>query len=950
MTKAPPKFNASSSAVAIEVRGAGSPDVNGTYARTPLKSCRSEVFQKPGTRLAIIKRGEGRNWAIVDLGGRPTGSVDKGDYKPAASSLNWLDSSIGNSLLRWRPQALVLYEVDSQMSSTPLPPEVGWQAVEAILPAPCVTTCGFDITPASILVGRIPGSRLKQVAEASPTSNKVTASIYKPKRTASAPTLPPLGAQVSYGSSATHEAFTGQYGSVSFLPAVSSPSMKKDVPGEIMMLNFTVLLSRQSFHTEWGWIMSPDDLNSNGRRVIMDVEIGSPLDRWNAWQLVRGRPDLCVRSGDQILKSDGRWAHYDTELESSEGFEHFPDAPTEGFARPPGVGATTIYLELGRIVRRPSMPSPPRLEGWEVGHGLRVDFGAEMAGKWQQDVIAWALVLREDIPAGTLGAGSAGKVECNWHVYDGESGKVRPISQGLEVGSLIPDPSQRSLTVHLGTGIKTGRTYSACIAFLTADGWSSFSQLSRSIYLRKSAGPVNGILALTLPDEDVQVVQTVSLMRAVQRAEPARRNRVFFALPLNVRPCFTTPISSQCKVGNGAEFLSSIKLLTLPLVLRKGRPKGLKVSCPEDGGNVLVVDETGSQDENQHRALKLPGVNVEWRLMQGDFIVRINGLSGSLPMVEELTRDPPILALEVLRAAGGKIDEASQIFRLNVDYDEKVSKHVEEVRVHGLLGHTDAQLAMTLVSSDESLIDQSIAQATKRDIEIYRQLYSTAPDYEVTSQNLDEGLPPNPILQESKQRVLVLRRLRAVAEYKEDSSSAGAEQGMLVQACRVLSWALADPSCDPEFLIQKIEEFQQVGGGLIRSSTHAMVLKKRAHFQSHLWWWRQRLKQLRKSIKEATDDLLSCERSERKENRSQKPVLGRTMNIVEARNILRQKLSQVDDFAEELGFDLAESQAVYKRNTTGAKVVVTASGEVVLATKTFYPERTLELGEEQGWW
>lgn len=940
MAKAPPKFNISSTALGIAVHGAGSPDVNGTYARTQLKSCGSEVFQKPGTRLAIVKRGEGRNWAIVDLGGKPTGSVDKGDYKPTATSMNWTDSGIGASLIRWRPQAIVLYEVDSQMNSSPLPPEIGWMAVEASSPAPTLSTCGWDITPKSILVGRIPGDRLKQVAEASPTSNKVSASIYKPKRSASAPILPPLGMQVPYGSSPTHEASTAQYGAASFLPAV-----KKDVPGDVTMLNFTALLSRRSFHTEWGWALSVDELNSNGRRVIADIEIGSPLDRWNAWQIVRGRPDLCVRPGDQILKSDGRWAHYDTELESSHGFEDFPDAPTEGFTRPPGVGATTIYVEFGRVVRRPSAPRPPRLDGWEVGHGLRAEFGTDVAGKWQQDVLAWALVLREDIPAGTL-AVPTGKALCNWHVYDAESGKVRPFGQGLEVGSLIPDASQRTVTVHLSMGVKTGRTYSACIAFLTVDGWSAFSQLSRSVHLRKRPGPPNGILALTLPAEDEQVLQTVSLMRAVHRSGAAGKNRVFFSLPQEVRPGFTTPIASQCKLGNSAEFLSSMKLLTLPVVLRNGRPKGLKVSCPEEGGSVLLVDENGTGD-SQRKVLKLPGTHVEWGLMPGDFIARINGLSGSLPMVEELTRDPPILALEVLRAAGGKIDDASQFFRLNDDLDEKMSKHVEEVRVHGLLGHTDAQLAMTLVSSGEGLIEQAIAQATKRDIEIYRELYSKPPSYEVSSQNLDEGLPVNPILQEAKQRVLVLRRLRAIAEYKGESTSAGAEQGALQEACRLLAWAIADPSCDPDMLSQKIDQFEQVGGGLIRSSTSAMILKKRAHFQLHLWFWRQRLKQLRKSTKEAADDLLYCEASERK---GAKKEHRRTINIVEARNILHQKLSLSDDFAEELGFDLAEAQAVYKRNTSGAKVVVTASGEVVLASQTFYPERTLELGTELGWW
>eukprot|EP00434_Breviolum_minutum_P030856 symbB.v1.2.027286.t1/scaffold2791.1/size70196/3 len=138
--------------------------------------------------------------------------------------------------------------------------------------------------------------------------------------------------------------------------------------------------------------------------------------------MVRGREDMCIRRGDQLLKQNGGWAFSEVSMESPEGFEDLPGMEDGGAE---GIGETMLVMDFGRFVQRPCPPQPPRMEPWEVGYGLRVEIDPFLAGPYEEEVIAWALILKEEVPDANLGSESLGKAESCWRAYNSESGKVR---------------------------------------------------------------------------------------------------------------------------------------------------------------------------------------------------------------------------------------------------------------------------------------------------------------------------------------------------------------------------------------------------------------------------------------------------------------------------------------------------------------------------------------------
>ncbi|CAE7941684.1 Pla2g12a [Symbiodinium necroappetens] len=71
---------------------------------------------------------------------------------------------------------------------------------------------------------------------------------------------------------------------------------------------------------------------------------------------------------------------------------------------------------------------------------------------------------------------------------------------------------------------------------------------------------------------------------------------------------------------------------------------------------------------------------------------------------------------------------------------------------------------------------------------------------------------------------------------------------------------MADASFSPEKLGRSIEEFKSCGGTSVRASAPAQVLLKRAIFQMNLWSWRDKLREERKELKRATEQMLHMER------------------------------------------------------------------------------------------
>lgn len=299
--------------------------------------------------------------------------------------------------------------------------------------------------------------------------------------------------------------------------------------------------------------------------------------------------------------------------------------------------------------------------------------------------------------------------------------------------------------------------------------------------------------------------------------------------------------------------------------------------------------------------------------------------------------------LEVLRPVGGKREgETADIFELHPELDEQCQAMVSEIRTHGLLS-SEAELASVSVGTRDDLIQQVLdgVKSFRRDVAPKR-----PSDGEPVPEA--EGMD-NAILLDAQRRVLVLHRFHMMEQTAKEFQ--GAESGQLSEACRLLQWAMADASFSPEKLGRSIEEFKSCGGTSVRASAPAQVLLKRAIFQMNLWSWRDKLREERKELKRATEQMLHMERVDQ-EHTKQFP--GRPMpkeqveKIVQARNLLGRKVRQGQGFRQQLHYEMAEAEAVLRRSLRSA------AGQQQLSLQEqnvrFHPQRTLTVGKQKGWW
>mmetsp|Transcript_25351 Transcript_25351/g.58766 ORF Transcript_25351/g.58766 Transcript_25351/m.58766 type:complete len:944 (-) Transcript_25351:162-2993(-) len=930
--------NLPTTAAGVSVHGAGSREANGIYVRTGYKVANTEVFQKRGTGLALLQRGEGLHWSLVNLNGR---TVEYGSDKDPDSAAV---SAFSAAKLRWNPNSLTLYQVAASLHSRAnmLPPQVGWTVVDGLSPAPSMTFCDPDsLRPEKLLAAAIPGKLLKRIAESAPTAAKVQTSIHQAWRSDAQQKLPRM---LRWGTLETsklrRQEATQEVQKME--QSLSLPDLRPaghclqpaPAEGEPVMVIYNVVISRPNFLFDWGLLFDVEELEATGRKFVKAVEPNSPFDRWNTWQQVRGRPEMCVRPGDQMLKQSGAWAYYECPLESSEGFEDLPRISEA--ARVEGTGDTLLVLEMGRFERRPCPPEPPRLEPWEAGFGLRMELDAVLAGPYEQDVVAWALVLREDLSEAAFVSTTSGKSESCWRAFDGESGKVQAVIRDAEIGAVMHGGAP--ITLHLSEGLKTGRTYSACVAVLTEAGWSAFSYPSRPVHVKQRPGLIDGILALVLPPEDEQYMTMTSLSKMRKRLA---RATVSYFLPSEVQAGFTAPIATHSTISEPCELFSTRKLLKLSLVLPHGRPKGLEVT--EEGGSTLYVVDEGKSPGTDPRVLRFTGQSVPWKLCSGDFIVCINGLTGAERMVEELRHNPPVLALEVLRPVGGKKEgEAAQVFELNIDLDGDCQTMVSEIRKHGLLS-SEAKLLSLSVGTRDDLIEEVLDQ-----VKTFRR--------DVAPKRPSDGAPipeaeemDNAILAEAQKRVLVLHRFRMMEQTAQEEGQG--DGGQLSEACRLLQWAMADVGFSSEKLGKGIQDFKQLGGVAVRASAPAQVLLKRAMFQMDLWHWRDRLRQERKELKEATSSMVQMELLDQEHSKRFPGIVMKKQDverIVQARNVLDLKVRQGQGFRQQLHYEMAEAEAVLRRSLRSAAGQRKLSLEEQNAR--FNPARTLTMGKNKGWW
>jgi len=257
----------------------------------------------------------------------------------------------------------------------------------------------------------------------------------------------------------------------------------------------------------------------------------------------------------------------------------------------------------------------------------------------------------------------------------------------------------------------------------------------------------------------------------------------------------------------------------------------------------------------------------------------------------------------------------------------------------------DAKMVMMMQGFQPEPLQQAVEEAVRRDEDIYRRLHNKPSDYQVTAQDRAEGLPPNLLIEEATRRMLVLQR-NAAAD--EKAASAGAQSIRLAEACRALNLVMAHPSCDPEALSKQIVSFAADAGPMLTTSKLAHTLHRKACFQASLWAYRKHVAQLRIGLREAVDEMLRMEKVEAStaEGEYTPQLLG---ELADARNALQMKVAECSKYSSALPVLFDEAEAVNKRNTEAVKVVVTASGEVLVGD-SFYPQKSMDLGMRMGWW
>ncbi|CAJ1395965.1 unnamed protein product [Effrenium voratum] len=256
--------------------------------------------------------GEELDWSLVDL----AGSVSKKPLEDVTAKSS--NGSFAPGKLRWNPASSTLYKVGSSLNSgaTVLPPQVGWMPVDGLEPAPAITFCQEESTrPEKIMAATMPGKLLRRIAESAPSVEKVQASIQKhsPWRSQSLPRM------LRWGTMETAKARRRADFQLGDTATSKMSSKHAEKPGETALLVFSVILSRPSFHFEWGaefdkqqlvstgavnakgemgkliaqWTFEKpmvlpafgvSNVGCEGRRIILGIEPHSPLDRWNTWQ------------------------------------------------------------------------------------------------------------------------------------------------------------------------------------------------------------------------------------------------------------------------------------------------------------------------------------------------------------------------------------------------------------------------------------------------------------------------------------------------------------------------------------------------------------------------------------------------------------------------------------------------------------------------------------------
>jgi len=554
----------------------------------------------------------------------------------------------------------------------------------------------------------------------------------------------------------------------------------------------------------WGYEWNDEFFTETGGRVVRNIQPQSPLDRWNVWQNVTGRPDLCVKPGDRLLKADGRWAFCELEV-------CLNDSGQAQYLETPDLAAQQerrMVLEFMRPVARPAPPLRPRLEVWDTQSALVISWDHPTNLEPYKQVWGWAVAILDvdhDI----------------WSIVDGTTFLARSlILEGADVAVAKPE----LCTIYVSDGLSHGRPYAACIAMLTDNGWSPFSELSRSVSIAPSAKVSDAVLGLDPEDDDW-------------------KQRPRFACPRKMVAGASVPVTLR---AGPRDLLSNERWLRMEVCVEGD--EGLVLVPAESSMKLLQVEKiiSGSSTDlwnSKQEVFELHGFTTSFALQPGDVINKINGFTGAQAMLYEVRRKPGKLIMTVDRHCGGnttfeEIPEA-KIFELHRE-DIDASRDVEEFDWHVLLSQAEGALCAKMVEED--------GHDLQRALDIYSEMLA-----EGTIVMVNKG-----IVQEADRRILLDHRVEAVLKQADRSSEldlAGVSQS--VQNVRRgsmdeempstsdeislihLRKAMADAAMDEDQLKLAILSFVNSSKVVRQSFAGREVLEKAKGLQELWSWWRQ---------------------------------------------------------------------------------------------------------------
>eukprot|EP00930_Biecheleria_cincta_P038037 TRINITY_DN26132_c0_g1_i1.p1 TRINITY_DN26132_c0_g1~~TRINITY_DN26132_c0_g1_i1.p1 ORF type:complete len:2057 (+),score=378.38 TRINITY_DN26132_c0_g1_i1:113-6283(+) len=854
----------------FEVKGAGEAYANGTYSRTAQKCHHADVFRKHGTSLVLMRRGD-EGWSLVDLRGSTT--------------------------LRWSLRCVELYSCFRTPPGS-IPPPIGWSCTEGEGPAPMLTPGKSPLLPFLVTPDMVKKSKAKETEMGGTTSSWLSRAARNHaktmKKSSSEPRMPRVGsskpgpAGMGIASSDVRGPTTTSHGSSKGYP--KGPS-NRPAPGSLQNFgrSFSVVLGRPSARVPWGFVWNEEVFRNSGSRLVTAILENSPLERWNVWQHVNGRPDLCVMEGDRLIKTDGRWAYYEQEVSFHDSAQAGDAVALLSDAEGP---ERHLVLEFLRPSQSPFMPRKPRIEVWDTQASLVISWDPPSDPVIMQpyeQLWGWAVAIA-DLDHGL------------WYIVDGASYEARSLAlEGMDVAVAKPELS----TVYVSDGIAPGRAYAACVAMLTEHGWSAFSELSRSITLRPSAKVSDTVLGLD-PEED----------------DWPQRPR--FAVPKRLYPTATLPIELR---PGPRDLFASERWIRMKACI-EGGCDGLELVAADSAGQLLLVEsvEPGSpMDIWNHRqeSLEFHGYTLAQRIQVGDLVKNINGVTGAQAMLYEISRKPEHLVVVFEHHCGGNTTyqevPTAKIFELHA-LDQEASQNAEEFNSHLLLSQAEAVVCARMVEKD----GDELAKA----VDVFQDILG-----EQAMEPVYEG-----IVGDADRRVLLSTRMEAVladnateaarAESRQSIGSRGSigsrlsdkrlaglgSKGVIGGNDEVvlikLRKAMADASMDEEQLQAAITDFIN-SSKVVRQSNAGIELVQRATELQGLWKWRRACARAKQELASQVSMFLNLEKQYQDD-------LGffTTYEVPEPPYGLSNFVSSLDTaekYRKELNVQLNEAMVIFKR-------------------------------------